>query len=181
MEKNMQINFDYLERRVLDSLDKTDLEYIRYELKKLEEPTIVSGVGGSSVVSEFTSKVINHKNGIISTNSEPRDFLYSNLKGFKNVISCSYSGNNYGVDLSFNNDLRHYLLSNNSFEDSSVTYLKYDTTIDKERSFISLGATLIPTSIVLDYYSNGNRELMESLLKEYNYNFNVSAEAYEIF
>ena len=181
MEKNMEINFKYLERRVLDSLEKTDLEYIRYELEKLKEPTIVSGVGGSSVVSEFTSKVINHKNGVISINSEPRDFIYNNSKGFKNVISCSYSGNNYGVDLSFDNDLRHYLLSNNRFENPSVTYLKYDTSIDKERSFISLGATLIPISIILDYYLNGNVELIESMIKDYNYSFNISADAYEIF
>ena len=47
-----------------DALFKTDLEYIRYELKKIKEATIVSGVGGSSVVSEFCSKVLNKKNVI---------------------------------------------------------------------------------------------------------------------
>lgn len=181
MEKNMQVNFDYLERRVMDSLDKTDLDYIRSELKKLEGPTIVNGVGGSSVVSEFGSKVIESKNGIISINREPRDFVYNNFKGFNNVISCSYSGNNYGVELSFNNKLNHYLLSNNSFDDESVTYLKYNTTIDKERSYISLGATLIPVSIFLNYYLNGNNKKILENIKQYDYNFDVSADAYEIF
>ena len=155
MEKNMQINFKYLKERVIDSLEHTDLEYIRHELAKIDEPTIFSGVGGSSVVSEFGSKVMNKKNGIISINSEPRDFIYRKNNSFSNVVACSYSGNNYGVELSFLNELKKYLLSNNAFEDKDVTYLKYDTTIDSERSFISLGATLIPVSILMDYYLNG--------------------------
>lgn len=148
----MKVNFDFLKARVIDSLDNTDLEFIRSELSKLSEPTLFSGVGGSSVVSEFGAKVINTKNGIISVNSEPRDFLYRNYGEFRNVVACSYSGNNYGVELAFLKGLRKYLLSNNSFDDSDVTYLKYGTTIDKERSFISLGATLIPISILMNYY-----------------------------
>ena len=69
MEKNMKTNFEFLKERVVDSLDNTDLEFIRNELSKLKEPTLFSGVGGSSVVSEFGTKVINAKNGIISVNS----------------------------------------------------------------------------------------------------------------
>ena len=53
MEKNMKINFEYLKRRVEDALEKTDLEFIRSELLKIKDASIVSGVGGSSVVSEF--------------------------------------------------------------------------------------------------------------------------------
>ena len=33
MEKNMNLNFEYLERRVKDALEYTDLDKIRYELK----------------------------------------------------------------------------------------------------------------------------------------------------
>ena len=121
MEKNMQINFKFLKERVEDSLKNTDLEFIRNELFKISEPTIFSGVGGSSVVSEFGAKVINAKNCIVTLNSEPRDFLYRNNSAYKNVIACSYSGNNYGVKLSFLRNLRKYLLSNNSFDNSDVT------------------------------------------------------------
>ena len=161
MEKNMKLNFDLLKERVIDSLEYTDLEYIRSELIKLKEPTVFSGVGGSNVVSEFGAKVINLKNQIVSINREPRDFIYQN-NNFKNVVACSYSGNNYGVELSFSNDLNKYLLSNNSFDDSSVTYLKYNTSIDEERSFISLGATLIPISILMDYYLNGKQNIISN-------------------
>ena len=181
MEKNMKINFDFLKERVVDSLDNTDLEFIRKELSKIYEPTLFSGVGGSSVVSEFGAKVINAKNGIISVNSEPRDFLYRNNGAFRNVVACSYSGNNYGVELSFFNDLRKYLLSNNSFDDSDVTYLKYDTTIDKEKSFISLGATLIPVSILMAYYLNGHNSIMLECIKESSFNFDLESDVYEIF
>lgn len=181
MEKNMKINFEYLKERVVDSLDNTDLEFIRNELSKLNEPTLFSGVGGSSVVSEFGAKVINAKNGIVSVNSESRDFLYRNNVAFRNVVACSYSGNNYGVELSFLKDLKKYLLSNNSFDDKDVTYLKYETTIDKERSFISLGATLIPVSILMDYYLSGQYSLMLDCIEESLFDFDLESDVYEIF
>ena len=181
MEKDMKTNFDFLKERVVDSLDNTDLEFIRNELSKLDEPTLFSGVGGSSVVSEFGAKVINAKNGIISINSEPRDFLYRNNDTFRNVVACSYSGNNYEVELSFLKGLRKYLLSNNSFDDSDVTYLKYNTTIDKERSFISLGATLIPVSILINYYLNGQDSLILDCIEESPFNFDLESDVYEIF
>lgn len=181
MEKNMKTNFIFLKERVVDSLGNTDLEFIRNKLSKLSEPTLFSGVGGSSVVSEFGSKVINAKNGIISVNSEPRDFLYRNNTAFRNVVACSYSGNNYGVELSFLKNLRKYLLSNNSFDDRDVTYLKYSTTIDKERSFISLGATLIPVSILMDYYLNGKNSSMLDSIEESSFDFDLESNIYEIF
>lgn len=181
MEKNMSINFEYLKGRVEDALDKTDLEFIRKSLLELKEPTIVSGVGGSSVVSSFGSKVLSRKNNIITIDSEPRDFIYQNLSGFKNVISCSYSGKNYGVDLSFANDLKKYLLSNNSFDNPDVTYLEYKTTIDKEKSFISLGATLIPISILLDYYLDGDDNKVLELITPTEFSFDATQNIYEIF
>ena len=180
-QKNMQVNFELLKERVVDSLNNTDLDFIRNELSKLNEPTLFSGVGGSSVVSEFGAKVINTKNGIVSVNSEPRDFLYQNNGAFKNVVACSYSGNNYGVELSFLKGLRKYLLSNNSFDDNDVTYLKYNTTIDKEKSFISLGATLIPVSILMSYYLNRQNSLMLDCIEEVPFDFDLGSDVYEIF
>ena len=181
MEKNMKVNFEFLKERVIDSLNNTDLDFIRNELSKLDGPTLFSGVGGSSVVSEFGAKVINAKNGIVSVNSEPRDFLYRNNDAFRNVVACSYSGNNYGVELSFLKGLRKYLLSNNSFDDKDVTYLKYGTTIDKERSFISLGATLIPVSILMDYYLSGQNGLLLDCIEELPFDFDLESDVYEIF
>ena len=180
-QKNMQNNFEFLKDRIVDSLSYTDLDYINNELSKLNEPTLFSGVGGSNVVSEFGSKVINIKNNIVSINSEPRNFLYQNNIPFKNVIACSYSGNNYGVELSFRDSLKKYLLSNNSFNDDNVTYLKYNTNIPKENSFISLGATLIPVSILLSYYLNKDNNLILDCIEELPFNFNPTSNIYEIF
>lgn len=180
-QKNMQNNFEFLKDRIVDSLSYTNLDYINNELSKLNEPTLFSGVGGSNVVSEFGSKVINIKNNIVSINSEPRNFLYQNNIPFKNVIACSYSGNNYGIELSFRNSLKKYLLSNNSFNDDNVTYLKYNTNIPKENSFISLGATLIPVSILLSYYLNKDNNLILDCIEELPFNFNPTSNIYEIF
>lgn len=180
MKKNMNKNFELLKTRVIDSLNHTDLEYICYELSKLKEPTVVSGVGGSSVVSEFGSKVITEKNQIISINIEPRNFIYNKLYGFKNVVVCSYSGDNFGVETAFNNNLKHYLLSNNPYE-GDVTNLTYNTTIEREYSFISLGATLIPISILLDYYVPIDKTCILDSIKEYKFDFNTDCIYYEIF
>ncbi|MBQ8659433.1 MAG: hypothetical protein IJ475_01155 [Bacilli bacterium] len=181
MEKNMRVNFEWLERRVVDAIYNTDTEKIRYELRKINKPCIISGVGGSSVVSTFASRVIGDKNRIITEAWEPRDFLYRKLNGFENVLACSYGGNNYGVKLAFCNKLKHYLLSNNKFDEDGVTYLWYDTTIDKERSFISLGATLIPVAIMLNYYMDGDNQFVYEYLDEYEFNFDTNCDAYEIF
>lgn len=181
MEKNMQFNFDLLEKRVNDAIWKTDLEYIRSELRKIQSPTIVSGVGGSSVVSEFCAKVLNRKNGIISISSEPRDFVYKNLNGFKNVIACSYSGSNYGVELAFNNCLKHYLLSRKKFNDKYVTYLQYDTSLEKEKSFISLAATLIPISVLINYYFDGDTQFIFETDYGKKFDFDVNCDCFEIF
>ena len=143
MKKSMRENFDVLDKRVIYSLNNTDLDRINYELSKLNEPTLISGVGGSSVVSEFATRILSNKNNIITRNTEPRDFRYLNIKPYKNVLACSYSGSNYGVELAFLNDLKHYLLASRESDRNDVISLKYKTD-DEEKSFISLAATLIP-------------------------------------
>lgn len=178
MEKNMKVNFEYLKERVVDAFENTDTEYINYELSKLDKPTLVSGVGGSSVVSDFGAKVLSIKNSIITRNTEPRDMIYMNSRVYSNIVACSYGGSNYGVELSFNNELKKYSLSRNRNED--VVNLQYKTTIDNERSFISLGATLIPVSILINYYMNGDVSFLDDI-EEKKFAFDTWCGVYEIF
>lgn len=180
MEKNMEENFEKLESRVFDSLYNSDLEKINYELSKIDGPTLVSGVGGSSVVSEYASKVLNEKNHIITRTTEPRDFRYIDNNLYKNVLACSYSGNNYGVELAFLNNLKHYLLTSKENEKDDITNLVYRVK-DKEKSFTSLAATLIPCSILLNYYLENDKERIIDNLDKYNFNFETNCTAYEIF
>ncbi len=178
MEKNMKVNFEYLKGRVVDALNNSDTEYINYELSQLDKPTFVSGVGGSSVVSDFGAKVLSVKNSIVVRNTESRDMIYMDKSGYSNVIACSYSGNNFGVDLSFNNNLKKYLLSRNINEEA--VNLQYKTTIDNERSFISLGATLIPISVFINYYLNGDEFFLDDI-EECVFSFDTECDVYEIF
>lgn len=161
MKENMYDNFSKLQNRVLDSLEKTDLEKVKNILKSIDDPTIVSGVGGSSVVSTFLSKVLSTKNQIICENVTARDLIYKNINCFKNIISCSYSGKNFGVDISFNNNLKKYLLSKN--EKEGVTNIKYSS-VDVEDSFISLSSTLIPMTILLTYYLDSDISIIKEIL-----------------
>lgn len=178
MKPNMYDNFKLLESRVIDTLEKTDLEKIKKELEKITTPTICTGVGGSNVVSNFASKVLSSKNGCLTINSEPRDLLYMNLANYENVISCSYGGNNYGVKTAFNNELKKYLLTTNPRP--GVTNLEYSSTIEQENSFISLAATLMPMSILLAYYMDNDLSLIKEVLetkKDYQI---IKSNLYEI-
>lgn len=178
MKPNMYDNFKLLESRVIDTLEKTDLEKIKKELEKITTPTICTGVGGSNVVSNFASKVLSTKNGCLTINSEPRDLLYMNLTNYENVISCSYGGNNYGVKTAFNNELKKYLLTTNPRP--GVTNLEYSSTIEQENSFISLAATLMPMSILLAYYTDNDLSLIKEVLetkKDYQI---IKSNLYEI-
>lgn len=159
----MQENFSLLTDRVLDALNNTNLEETRERLSSIKKPTIVTGVGGSKVVAVFTSKILTRKNNIISTCLEPRDMLYTNLSGYNTVLACSYSGTNFGVQTSFQNELSKYLLSSTRVE--GITNITYETSLPKEKSFISLAATLIPMTIMLDYYLDGH-DIVPELLKE---------------
>lgn len=178
MKADMYDNFKLLESRVIDTLEKTDLEKIKKELEKLTTPTICTGVGGSNVVSNFASKVLSSKNGCLTINSEPRDLIYMNLSNYDNVISCSYGGNNYGIKTAFNNDLNKYLLTANPRPE--VTNLEYSSTIEQENSFISLAATLMPMSILLAYYTDNDLSLIKEVLetkKDYQI---IQSNLYEI-
>ena len=178
MRENMHDNFRLLEDRVLDTLKKTDLERIREELIKIRGPVICTGVGGSSVVSEFASKVLNQKNGIVADSIEMRDLNYKNLDGYSSVLACSYSGNNYGVETAFRNNLDKYLLSTGNIPD--IHNLTYKSDFHKEDSFISLAATLMPMSILLSYYLDGDNEKIKEIL-ENSLNVDVDLESvYEI-
>lgn len=159
----MYDNFNLLEERVLDTLTKTDLEDIKEKLQTIITPTICTGVGGSNVVSNFASKVLNQKNKCLTENCEPRDIIYKDLTNYDNVLACSYSGNNYGVKTSFNNNLNKYLLTAKRQE--GITNLVYESSHQKENSFISLAATLMPMSILLAYYTDNDLSIIEDIFK----------------
>ena len=164
---DMYKNLDKMLPRILDSLNKTNLDYIFSELDNIKGPTIVTGVGGSSVVGEFLAKVLNHKNHIIAEFKFPRELLLTDLSGYENVISISYSGRNIGVDASFKNNLKKYLLSGSTRE--GVTNLQY-VVDDEEYSFVSMAGTMIPMSIILMYYIRDIDLIKEiiSIRKDFN-------------
>lgn len=178
MKENMYDNFSKLQKRVFDSLEKTDLIKIKDILSSINKPTLVSGVGGSSVVSLFLSNVLSTKNNIICENVNARDLIYKNLKCYKNIISCSYSGCNFGVDTSFDNNLNKYLLSKNKKD--GITNIKYSAE-DEEDSFISLSSTLIPMTILLSYYLDNDLSIIYEILKSpIEFNFKEANTYYEV-
>ncbi|HAB66006.1 MAG TPA: hypothetical protein DCE23_01430 [Firmicutes bacterium] len=178
MKPTMYDNFNLLEKRVIDTLTKSDLERIKEVLQRIKSPTICTGVGGSNVVSNFASKVISRKNTCIVESIEPRSILYKDLTNYDNILACSYSGRNYGVSTSFNNDKVKYLLS--SIPKEGVNNITYASSIQKEDSFISLAATLMPMSILLAYYTDNDLSVIREILStKKDYLVNIS-KIYEV-
>ena len=177
MSKNapMNYNFEVLKVRVLDTFKLTN---INKELNRIKGNTICFGSGGSNVVAAYASIVLNAKNKCCTKIAEPRDVLYENLENYKNLFICSYSGNNHGVNVLSSLKVKKYLLTYGS-NDNNYKILKCNSSIDKEMSFISLGATLMPMSILFKYYINDRvyeyLEKMFSDIKEYE----IDALSYE--
>lgn len=149
----MNYNFDLLKERILDTLKLTN---INKNLKKIKGNTIFVGSGGSKVVATFASLVFNIKNKCTTKVLDPRDVLYENLHSYKNLFVCSYSGNNHGVNILSDLKAKKYLLTYKDDKKEKFINLNCKSSIDKEMSFISLAATLMPMSILLSYYLEKN-------------------------
>lgn len=178
MRANMKDNYNLLEKRVLDVLSRTDLEELKGKLEKIQGATLCVGVGGSKVVSDYVSKVLNAKNGCVTESVEPRDMLYKNLGQYANVVVSSYGGRNYGVDVAFQNHLNKYLLSSGMRD--GVNNLTYVSELEGEDSFISLGATLMPMSIMLSYYTGNDSNLIKEILESKKDYPALLSDVYEI-
>ena len=173
---DMYVNLKKMLPRVLESLENTNLEDIFNKLASIKEPTIVTGVGGSSIVATFLAKVLNEKNHIIATFKFPRELKLMDLSGYKNVVAVSYSGRNIGVDASFDNELNKYLLSGSTRQ--GINSLQY-TVLDEEYSYVSMAGTFIPLSIILMYYKYDLDLVKEILNVNRDYDLD-DAKIYEI-
>lgn len=171
--------FGMLEKRVFDTLEKSDLEKTRKQLENIKGPTLCTGVGGSYVVSTFATSILERKNSSIVKNIQPRDMLYENIELYNNVLSCSYGGRNYGVKVAFNNHLTKYLLSHDVYGEENVETILYKSSYQVEKSFISLAATLMPMTLLFDYYLQKDISFIHKYFKEQKYTI-LGNDTYEI-
>ncbi len=153
--------FATLKDKVEYAIANTDLDLFFRKLDEIEGPTLVCGVGGSSVVASFLSKVLREKKHIISTFAFPRDLKYMDLTPYRNVISVSYSGNNIGAEVMFQTDLKKYLLTGNARDDcDNIVYHMI-----REDSYVSISATIVPLSLILLWYRN-DPDIVREILNE---------------
>jgi fructoselysine-6-P-deglycase FrlB-like protein len=59
MGKLMNLNFEMLKERILDTNKFSDLKKINSQLGEMKHSVICVGTGGSNVVSEYASKIFN--------------------------------------------------------------------------------------------------------------------------
>ncbi|MBQ9425209.1 MAG: hypothetical protein IJU42_04620 [Erysipelotrichaceae bacterium] len=153
--------FATLKDKVEYAIANTDLDLFFRKLDEIEGPTLVCGVGGSSVVASFLAKVLREKKHIVSTFAFPRDLKYMDLTPYRNVISVSYSGNNIGAEVMFQTDLKKYLLTGNERDycDNIVYHMI------REDSYVSISATIVPLSLILLWYRN-DPDIVREILNE---------------
>lgn len=167
----MEDNFEFLLPRIIDTLEKSNLIKIKEQIENIKGNTIITSVGGSSVVAKFLNHILNEKN--ISICKSPRDLEYEKLDKFDNIFGVSYSGKGYVVDSILKNDKKKYLLTNNSNEYKEIEKIEYKNSIEKEHSFISLASTLMPMSILLSTKYNKETkdiiiDIFDKIKKEIN-------------
>ncbi|MBQ1567651.1 MAG: hypothetical protein IIZ80_07170 [Erysipelotrichaceae bacterium] len=151
--------FASLSDKVAYAIDNSDLKKIFEVLDGIEGPTLVCGVGGSAVVGTYLAKILREKKHIIATFIYPRDLYYMNVSGYENIVSVSYSGNNIGVDAIKGRKLNKYLLTGNPKKGfKNIVYKMLP-----EASFVSIGATIVPLSILTLYYKN-DPELVKEIV-----------------
>ena len=166
--------FDSMKEKIEAALRDTDLDEVFRKLDEIEGPTLVTGVGGSSVVGRFLAKVLREKRHLLCTFVYPRDLTRMDLTPYENVIAVSYSGTNIGVDVIFDTKLNRYLFTGHPR--SGCENIIY--TMPQERSYVSVNATIIPMTVLLLYYCDDHR-LPEGILEE-EIGSESDADVYEI-
>lgn len=157
----MEYNFSVLKGSVLNTVLVSD---VSKKIHSIKGSTLCVGSGGSRVVADFASVVLNIKNNCVVKVVEPRDVLYENLKGYKNLFVCSYSGNNHGVDVLSSLKIRKFLFTYGDINKKGYKRIKLNSEMEKEKSFISLGATIMPMSVLLSYYlKDGIKDVFDEM------------------
>jgi hypothetical protein len=152
--------FDTLEEKVFHAISHSDLKVFFDKLDSIEGPTLVCGVGGSSIVAVFLAKVLREKKHIITDFVFPRDLAYMDLTPYGNVIAVSYSGSKPGVEVCLQTNLKKYLLTGTPRpEFENIVYQ-----MPKEVSYVSVSATIAPLTLILLWYLN-DPDLVQKILR----------------
>ena len=160
----MKETFDRLEDRLIDANWNIEASSLKNILDHLKGTTVTTGCGGSLVVADFLTKVLEER-GFFCVTRNTRDILH-NRNNMDNLFAYSYSGNTHGIELALNKfQGNKYLLTCNHQKENSI-FLGYEK-MEKEKSFISLSSTLIPIGEFLKYHEKISKEDFSKKIKSY--------------
>lgn len=165
----MEETFGLLEERLIDANRKIDASGLKSALDSTKNTAITIGCGGSLVVANYLSKVLEERK-VFSICANSLDIV-KGRKNIDNLFAFSYSGKTHGIQLALNEFCgKKYLMTCNPdiFEipNSKVICLGYPN-MDKEKSFISLSSTLIPMGEFLKVHEKIEKEEFASKIKNY--------------
>lgn len=164
--------FEKLEIRLIDANRNMDTTILKEILDSIKGTTITIGCGGSLVVANYLSKLLEERN-IFSICRNSRDIMHSRVKA-DSLVAFSYSGKTHGIHLALDHFIGNkYLITCNSnakvSSNTKMVSLGYQE-MDKERSFISLAATLIPIGEFLKIQDEIGKKDFETKIINYIHN-----------
>jgi len=167
--RSMEENFEKLENRLIEANQNIDASSLKESLDNIEGTAITIGCGGSLVVADYLSKVLNSR-GIFTTCKNSRDIVHGRFNA-NSLFGCSYSGKTYGIKLALENFIGNkYLITCNdkiNIDSDTKVILTGYSEMDKEKSFVSLSSTLIPIGEFLKYHENMSKEEFSNKVVSY--------------
>lgn len=143
---SMSETFEKLEARLIEANRNIDTTILKEILNSIKGTTITIGCGGSLVVANYLSKLLEERN-IFSICRNSRDILHGGGKA-DSLFAFSYSGKTHGIHLALDHFIGNkYLITCNSNAkiSSNPKIISFEHQgMNKEKSFVSLAATLIP-------------------------------------
>lgn len=182
--ESADINFNKLKNRVLSANEKMDslAEKTAKIISKIKEPTLIVATGGSKVIAEYLKKVL-EKYKVICEVVEPRSINYKdNLNSFKNLFCISYSGTTNGISNALEKfQGKKILITGNEIIIPETTISLNNVVEEKEKSFVSLGTTIIPMLLLLKSSEKIDGTYSKEEMKKYLENCFNNSEYYSSY
>lgn len=160
----MEETFGKLEERLIDANERIDSSSLKNVLDNIKGTTVTTGCGGSLVVADFLTKVLEERK-VFCVTKNARDILHGK-HNMDYLLAYSYSGNTHGIELALDKfQGEKYLLTCNHQKENAIS-LGYEG-MEKEKSFISLSSTLIPIGEFLKYHEGIPKEEFTKKIKDY--------------
>ncbi len=175
----MEYNYNKIFERVSEAHEFNKYDMFKERFDKLSGNILVVGTGGSYVVTQYIKEILSDDQDKFVVCMKPRDALFENVKKYDHVIIITYSGKTPELIKVFNKykkykNIKEILVITRAKESDIIgkwnprgcdKIISYYSTLPREKSFISISATIIPISYMFRYK---NKYSYDIFITEFN-------------